>query len=256
MDLKLFGKSIFEFNRHNYIEFQGRSALKTSNYLPDFYNDLGINMQQNPQITYALSEADVDKMAEEIVKRKKRKDKEIQITPKGVYEMQLLHDKSFTIKTDEKYIEEKIAEFGDKLKMVKSEDFDMNRGVKEISSLLIRLENRKKYNQFEKFYSQYPYTGNIKIGNVLKASDNLKIGQVAQFVADLPREATEVMKEYTAQTEKLCGKKPVFYIIAEKKDFQKTEQRRDPILLAQSPFGHFWQILGAWDKEMLLLEDL
>ncbi len=44
--------------------------------------------------------------------------------------------------------------------------------------------------------------------------------------------------------------------IADKKDFEKKDKRRDPILLAQSPFGHFWQILGAWDKEMLFLEEL
>ena len=30
----------------------------------------------------------------------------------------------------------------------------------------------------------------------------------------------------------------------------------NPILLVQSPFGIYWQILGAWDKELVLLEEL
>jgi uncharacterized lipoprotein len=72
----------------------------------------------------------------------------------------------------------------------------------------------------------------------------------------MPKEAVEVMKAYNAATGELCGKQAVFYIIADKKDFKKSDQRRDPILLAQSPFGHVWQILGAWDKEMIFVEEL
>ena len=95
-----------------------------------------------------------------------------------------------------------------------------------------------------------------KINEILKAHDYLKLGQVAQFVADMPNEAIKAMKSYDEGVDKLCGKKAVFYIIADKKDFEKTQTRRDPILLAQSPFGHFWQIIGAWDREMLFLEEL
>ena len=72
----------------------------------------------------------------------------------------------------------------------------------------------------------------------------------------MPKEAVAAMKEYNKGCDKLCGKQAVFYIIADKKDFEKTNKRRDPILLAQSPFVNRWQILGAWDKEMLFLEEL
>ena len=105
-------------------------------------------------------------------------------------------------------------------------------------------------------FEKFPYTTNARIESVVKKHDNLQLGQVDQFVADMPDEAIEAMKEYNKATDKVCGKKAVFYIIADKKDFQKTQSRRDPILLAQSPFGHMWQILGAWDKEMLFLDEL
>jgi hypothetical protein len=56
--------------------------------------------------------------------------------------------------------------------------------------------------------------------------------------------------------EALCNKKAVFYLISEKKQQKEVLRRRDPILLAQSPFGFFWQILGAWDDEVKFLEEL
>ena len=40
------------------------------------------------------------------------------------------------------------------------------------------------------------------------------------------------------------------------RDFEKQYERRDPILLAQSPFGFYYHILGAWDTEMLYLPEL
>jgi hypothetical protein len=45
-------------------------------------------------------------------------------------------------------------------------------------------------------------------------------------------------------------------VIAEPDKFRKAYEKRDPILLVQSPFGFYWQILGAWDKEMMLLSEL
>jgi hypothetical protein len=68
---------------------------------------------------------------------------------------------------------------------------------------------------------------------VLKDNDHLQLGQVAQFIADMPKEAVEIMKAYEKETLALCEKKPVFYIIADKNDFKKSESRRDPILLAR-----------------------
>jgi hypothetical protein len=76
------------------------------------------------------------------------------------------------------------------------------------------------------------------------------------FVPEFPDEAIMVMREYTDQLQALCNKKPVFYVIAEPDKFRKAYERRDPILLVQSPFGFYWQILGAWDKEMILLSEL
>jgi len=75
------------------------------------------------------------------------------------------------------------------------------------------------------------------------------------FIPDFPVEAIKTMQTYTDKVMEVCGKKPIFYVIAEDDNFKKAYGKRDPILLAQSPFGFYWYILGAWDKEMLLLSE-
>ena len=76
------------------------------------------------------------------------------------------------------------------------------------------------------------------------------------FIPEFPDEAIKAMTDYTEKMEAVCGKKPVFYVIAEHDKFKEAFKKRDPILLVQSPFGFFWQIIGAWDKEMILLSEL
>ena len=246
-------------------------SLKDSKYLPDFHalfnrggNGIAYLDSLSPFVQVTESSlttstatnstngtwAQVKKVAPVLKKGEKH------FTPKEVYELKWLHNKGFKLNVDPAYLESQLSDFKTKLGLIKSEEYDMRNGVSEIASMVIRLENRKQYAKFREFYEQYPYTMGSRIDSILKSKSYLQLGKIAEFLADMPKEATEAMKEYTKNTDKLCGKQAIFYIIADKKDFQKTEKRRDPILLAQSPFGHFWQILGAWDSEMLLLENL
>jgi len=253
MEIRLFGKSLFETKKSGveYMLGQASRDLTQSTYLPDF-----VRSQQEAFPSEYLT---IDNRTGNIKKSRVKKVKvavNAKLTPKNVYEMKLLHDQTFKLNTDPVYVDKQISDFKDKLEIIKSEEYDMRRGVDEISSVLIRLENRKKYASAKDFFEEFPYTMTSKINEVVAAHEYLKLGQVAQFIADMPKEATEIMKKYNENTPKICGKNAVFYIIADKKDFEKSEKRRDPILLVQSPFGHFWQILGAWDKELLILEEL
>lgn len=126
---------------------------------------------------------------------------------------------------------------------------------REVEALIERLENRKKWDEFKGFFNEFQNTTDEKIAQLLDKYD-LVMNTSDLFVPEFPDDAIAVMKAYTEQMDKLCGKKPVFYVIAEPDKFRKAYERRDPILLVQSPFGFYWQILGAWDKEMLLLSEL
>lgn len=126
---------------------------------------------------------------------------------------------------------------------------------REVQALIERLKNRKKYAKFKSFFEQFDNTTDEKIDKLLQKYD-LEMHTSDLFVPEFPDEAVAVMKSYTQQMKKLCKKKPVFYVIAEPSDFKKKYEKRDPILLVQSPFGFYWQILGAWDTEMILLSEL
>lgn len=254
MEFKLFGKSLFEVrrNRTNAI-LEELNKKSESKFLPNFYEDNGdggfisINSLMAVSSTPSVSVDVTEKDAKETKEKK---------TPKEIHELKLLHEKAFKLNTDPAYIDEQISSFKDKLELISSEEYDMRRGVSQIRSVIMRMENRKKYPEHEEYYEQFPYTMTARVLDMIKEHDHLKLGQVAQFLADMPKEASDTMKAYNKETASVCGKQAVFYIIADKKDFEKTQKRRDPILLAQSPFGHFWQILGAWDKEMLLVDEL
>lgn len=263
MEIKLFGKELFSVgNGKAKIEYSINEAvpkaLAESKFLPDFEKMNGNNA---PSVLweYVQPVATMSSAVTKIVKSKKKTKKEIpveRLTPKGIYELKALNDTSFVLNTDVAYIDQQITNFKEKLELLKSEEYDMRRGTTEIASIVVRLENRKKYESHKEFYEQYPYTTKSKIDEVISKHNHLKVGEVAQFMADMPKEAVDAMKNYNKETDKLCGKQAVFYIIADKKDFEKTNKRRDPILVAQSPFGHIYQIIGAWDEEMIFLEEL
>lgn len=126
---------------------------------------------------------------------------------------------------------------------------------REVEAMIERLENRKKWDKFKKFFDEYQNTTDEKIDDLLDKYD-LVMKTSDLFVPEFPDVAIQTMKSYTDNMMKLCKKKPVFYVIAEPDKFRKAYEKRDPILLVQSPFGFYWQILGAWDKEMMLLSEL
>ncbi len=270
MEFKLFGKSLFSFSKGNQYFGLGQAEAKESKFLIDFHKDTGqgsdgiienwlavTNTTAGATLIGPGVDAQVKKSKEKAKKAAEVKAPEKKIlTPKEVHQLGMLHDKSFTLNTDAAYVDQQLNGFKDKLALIKSEEYDMRRGTTEIASIVQRLENRKKFAEVKDIFDEFPYTTSSLINKVIKENDYLQLGQVAQFMADMPNDAVEAMKRYNKGCDKLCGKQAVFYIIADKKDFKKSDKRRDPILLAQSPFGHFWQILGAWDKEMMFLEQL
>lgn len=147
-------------------------------------------------------------------------------------------------------LDEKISTLKDKAKLL-----NQKFSKRQINGLIKRLENRKKYKYEANFYSSFPNTTDDKIEDLL-SKYKLVMKKSDLFVPTFPKEAIDIMKKYTEVTKELTGETPVYYVIAEVKDFKKKQKKLDPILLAQSPFGFYFQILGAWDKEILCLSDL
>ncbi len=148
------------------------------------------------------------------------------------------------------HLQEKIDLLKDKTLLV-----NQRHSKEQIEGLIKRLENRKVFIQEAAFYVSFPNTTDEKIDALLKKY-KLECRPSDLFVPTFPKEAVDVMKKYSEVTKRLTGEDPVYYVIAESADFIEKRKKLDPILLVQSPFGFYWQILGAWDKEMLLLSEL
>jgi hypothetical protein len=150
-----------------------------------------------------------------------------------------------------------LSNLDDKIEVLKykRELITQHYSKREVEGLIERLENRKRWGKFKDFFDEFQNTTDEKIDILLEKYD-LVMKTSDLFVPEFPDDAIAVMKKYTDNMQKLCKKKPVFYVIAEPDKFKKAYEKRDPILLVQSPFGFYWQILGAWDKEMILLSEL
>lgn len=128
---------------------------------------------------------------------------------------------------------------------------------KEVIDMITRLENRKMYEKYRSFFERFDTTTTEKINDLLNKYEEIVLKPSDLFIPTIPDEAIKLMKEYSDTVKEMCDKKPIFYVIAEADKFKKENDRNDPILLVQSPFGIYWQIIGAWgDKDIILMSEL
>lgn len=148
------------------------------------------------------------------------------------------------------YLDEKISVLKSKEELIRQQY-----AKQEVAALIERLTNRKQYAENKAFFDKFENTTQEKIDDLL-AKYELEMHPSDIFVPEFPDDAIKIMKDYTKKVKAISGKNPVYYVIAEPAHFKKVDGKRDPILLVQSPFGFYYQILGAWDKEMLILSEL
>jgi len=148
------------------------------------------------------------------------------------------------------YLDEKLSVLESKAELI-----TQKYAKQEVTALIERLTNRKKYAENKVFFDQFENTTQEKI-DILLEKYELAMHPSDIFVPEFPDDAVKIMKDYTKKVKAISDKKPVFYVIATADMFKKVDGKRDPILLVQSPFGFYYQILGAWDREMLILSEL
>jgi hypothetical protein len=126
---------------------------------------------------------------------------------------------------------------------------------RDIEGIMERMENRKKYLQYKDFFCKFNTTTQAKVEELLEKYV-LELHPLDIFVPELPDEVIRIITDYQNKSMALSGKKSLILVIATSDNFQKLNKDRDPIILAQSPFWYGYDILGAYDKEMLLLSEL
>lgn len=261
--VKLFGAALFEKKRvEKLYDFAQHGILRM---------DTGFGIDIYTQQVFAVGPGETAPGVKQ--ERGKTAKKAVELTPKAIYELKTLNQPAFSINCAAGYIsseiktlDAKLELFGPKPKSNKKRSANelfgtgeagaVKYGRQEVESMLERLKNRMFYEGKKAVFEKYPYTTNDAIRKVLAKHKNLEAVTADVHIPDLPGEAITAMQDYTEVTLGIANKAPVFYLIREKEEEKAVQRKRDPILLAQSPFGFFWQILGAWDKEVVLLEEL
>ena len=125
----------------------------------------------------------------------------------------------------------KIEDLQDKTKLL-----NQRFAKQQIKGLTQRLENRKAYKENYKFFESFPNTTDAKIDALLQRY-KLVIEKSDLFVPTFPKEAISIMKQYNKEVEKFTDETPVYYVIAEEKDFKKKYEKLAPNICQKKPKG-------------------
>jgi len=113
------------------------------------------------------------------------------------------------------------------------------------------LKARQKYLKYVNLF-QWQVTTMEKITALCEKYKVSFVG-FKSFYKSIPMEAVDEIEKFAKAFAKVRKEEPVFLMII---DSGGKEHRKDPILLATSPFGRWLYILGAWDKEVEIVDDL
>lgn len=148
-------------------------------------------------------------------------------------------------------IKEAIKELEFRIKFMKETLHADNR--EEIRALDM-LKAREKYPKYASLFKWKTTT--LRHITLLMGKYKLDHKDISLFVRSIPHDAITCMQIYSEVLSKVSDKRPKFSLIAPPSYFHNPKNQTDPILLAESPFGEFYYILCAWDKEISMVSEL
>ena len=81
----------------------------------------------------------------------------------------------------------------------------------------------------------------------------LRLASFEGYHKNVPMEAIEGLEKYCEAYSRVRNDEPVLHLII---DDGGKETKKDPIVLASSPFGYWFYVIGAWDKEVEVIDEL
>lgn len=180
------------------------------------------------------------------------KDERKVVEPKDVFE----EIKRETPEISFENLDEKIAVVKERVKVLK-EHIDESRLTDEHRTLFY-LENRKKYlKTMKKNPLDWALTTREAVDDLNKRY-KLRTVPLQQYYTLVPKEGIAEMKRFTAAYKAITGDEPIYELVV-KETVAAPEQKkkdRDPILLANSPLGNFLFIVGVWDDEVEIVDEI
>ena len=157
-------------------------------------------------------------------------------------------------------LDEKIAVVTERINVLKEHLGDAQ--LNDEHRALFYLTNRQKYLKTKaKAPLDWAITNQDAVDDLCKRY-MLRVVPLKQYYTLVPKDGIKEMERYTKAYKAITGDVPIFELIikeAEVKSEEAKEQRkkdRDPILLANSPLGNFLFVLGAWDDEVEIVDEI
>lgn len=144
-------------------------------------------------------------------------------------------------------IDHKIKTVKRRINVLKEQSVNLSDETEALGYLLAR----KQYNKVKDLF-KWKVTTDEKIKELLS---KYKLMQVSfqGYAKNVPNEALDEIEQFAEAYERVSDRQPNLQLIV---DYEGPEHKKDPILLARSPFGRWWYVLGAWDKEVEYVDDL
>ena len=111
------------------------------------------------------------------------------------------------------------------------------------------LKARKKYEKHKDLF-KWAITIQAIIDKLCKRYKVQMVG-LGDYYRLVPREGVDEIEKFAEAMSCVSRNDPLFKLI-----ISDEERPKDPILLAQSPFGSWFYVLGAWDKEVEIVDKL
>ncbi len=124
------------------------------------------------------------------------------------------------------------------------------------------LKARKKLAKLKGKHDFHWQTATLSSVDALCKKYQLAYVNFNSYSKTVPMEAVDELEKFLTEYKKFSNEKPVLKLIIDdaktddKKDSRSAERKKDPILLAGSPFGKWFFMLGAWDKEVQYVDEL
>jgi len=188
------------------------------------------------------------------VAKEKNEDTRISKKPVEVYK-EILSEEPFIDVSD---IDAKIKMVENRIKVLRD---DLGINVSDEPEALEFLKARKKLAKVGKKHGFGWATTTIALVNDLCKKYKLAYVDVQSYYKTMPLEAIEELEKYLKEYKKYTDIPPVIKLVIDDEppknvEGKDNERKKDPILLASSPFGKWFFVLGAWDKTVAVVDEL
>jgi len=119
---------------------------------------------------------------------------------------------------------------------------------------LMYLRARLHYEKKKKLFT-WPLSTDELI-NALVKKYKVSNNSFGGYSRNIPLEATAELEKFGKAWDQVVDDERHVAELRLITDYGGKETKKDPILLASSPFGRWWYVLGAWDKEVEIVDEI